>query len=228
MKLERQLGVFSTFFFLNESIRFNPLHPKTFELSAGRYDIKDSEVTKTMRELDSSGWEIGVHGSFNSFQSLDLLTHEKKVLEDILGHEVVGIRQHYLNHSEKTWELQKEAGFKYYCSYGLTRAIGFKDNICNPFRPHNVKNFVVLPMGMMDYCLLTLNGNITQEYMAIINKVESAGGILVINWHQERMNPLENHQSIEAYTSIINECQRRSAWVTTCAGACSHLSEYNS
>ena len=221
--LEKSLGVTSTFFFLDESIKLNPLKPKTFKLSVGRYDLFDISVSKMIKRLDSSGWDIALHGSYNSFNNLELLIKEKKRLECIVGHEIVGIRQHYLNLANDTWLLQHQAGFRYDCSFGLTKGIGFKDNITLPFRPPGTHDFIVLPLGLMDYCLLTSKGDITQEYISLLNQVEENGGIFVINWHQERMNPTENPQYTDVYSAIIKECKHRNAWIANCGEIYSHL-----
>ena len=69
MKIEEKLNVRSTFFFLNESKKFNILRPKTYELTLGNYNIHDKKIINAIKLLDAGGWEIGVHGSYDSYRS---------------------------------------------------------------------------------------------------------------------------------------------------------------
>jgi hypothetical protein len=103
--------------------------------------------------LNNNGWEVGLHGSYRSYKDADLLKKEKTLLQEIIGHPLSGVRQHYLNLNEKTWFLQREVGFKYDSSWGYTRAIGFKENRINPFHPFN-DNFTVFPLAIMDFCYM--------------------------------------------------------------------------
>ena len=85
--------------------------------------------------LDKNGWEVGLHGSYNSFNNYALMKSEKQFLENILNHKVIGIRQHHLQIGEKTWEIQKECGFKYDSSLGFNEKIGFKNKQYKFFSP---------------------------------------------------------------------------------------------
>jgi len=49
-----------------------------------------------IREIDRCGWEIELHPSWYSFDDADELKRQKEALEKALGHEIVSIRQHYL------------------------------------------------------------------------------------------------------------------------------------
>src|SRR3990167_5511945 len=121
-KLEEECSVRSTFFFLNESIHFEILKPKTWRPSLGRYSIFEKEITKVIKKLDRGGWEIGLHGSYNSYRDKTLLANEKEDLEKILGKEVYGIRQHYLNLDiPNTWQIQRNLGLRYDASFGFRR-----------------------------------------------------------------------------------------------------------
>src|SRR5688572_21701351 len=76
-KLEDSYGLRSTFYILDESIKYNPLKPETFILAVGRYNMFEPKIQEALRYLDSNGWEIGLHGSFLSYNNKALLAREK-------------------------------------------------------------------------------------------------------------------------------------------------------
>jgi peptidoglycan/xylan/chitin deacetylase (PgdA/CDA1 family) len=176
----------STFFFLNESMKFNPISPGNWALSLGRYNIQSKKIRDEIRRLKSEGHEIGVHGSFNSYKDLNLLKKEKSVLEDILGETIIGIRQHHLNLAENTWELQKKAGFKYDSSWGLNFSIGVEDDKTVPFKPFK-DEFLVVPMSIMDAPFVSSEIK-WRQFDEMIALVEKNNGVLVLNWHTDSLN----------------------------------------
>ena len=56
-----------------------------------RYNIHESKLIDIIQKLNKSGWEIGLHGSYNSYKNKDRLAKEKRGLE--------------------TWKIQEEVGF---------------------------------------------------------------------------------------------------------------------
>ncbi|UCE40527.1 MAG: polysaccharide deacetylase family protein [Candidatus Aminicenantes bacterium] len=209
--IEKAHDVKSTFFFLDESIKFRPFQPANWGLSLGRYKIDSPKIAEIIRWLDKNGWEIGLHGSYCSYNSSLLLAKEKKRLENIVGHEIIGIRQHFLNVNEETWQLQSETGFGYDASFGFTRDIGFKDNRYRPFFPlKENENFLVIPMALMDECLMHKK-DIQKEYLDIMDATEKNNGVLVLNWHQRIFNEKEYPGYSKVYEEIIEEGKKRKA-----------------
>ena len=209
ISIEEKYEVRSTFFFMNETLKFNLFDKSNWQLSLGRYSLSDPKIIRIIKFLDMNGWEIGLHGSYNSFDDFELMLKEKKILENILGHKVHGIRQHYLNLNNKTWELQKKCGFKYDSTFGYNRKIGFKDDQYLPFHPFDDK-FTVIPLVIMDSCYMSTKNN-WNEYLNLLDKAEDTNGILVINWHQRDFNEKEfpNHKKI--YVKMIEEGLKRGA-----------------
>lgn len=207
--IENSYNVKSTFFFLNETIRFNFMNPKTFVLAFGRYNIEDPKIVKVIRMLNEGGWEIGVHGSFNSFCNLDLLIKEKQILERIVGSQVEGIRQHHLNMSAETWSLQSTAGFKYDSSHGSNYRNGFIDHRIAPFHPLE-SDFIVFPQVLMDKCFLESKTRWSDldEYL---NICENENAVFVVNFHNHTFNEIEYPGSHDTYRKIIETCQKRNA-----------------
>lgn len=221
VKIEDKYGVRSTFFFLNESKKLEFLKPSTYKLSLGRYDINSPEIVGIIKELDKNGWEIGVHGSYDSYKNKELLAKEKRVLERIVGHRVIGIRQHYLNlEIPTTWQLQKEVGFKYDASFGYRRDVGFKENKIIPFRPFEEEDdFLVIPTTIMDSALFykyPALGNAWRKILEIFKYAEKNGALITVLWHQRVFNEKEFPGWSKIYEKIIQEGVKRGAWLVTC------------
>lgn len=204
IEIENNYNVKSTFFFLNESIKINLFKLKSYKLALGRYNIHDKKIVEIIQWLDKNGWEVGLHGSYNSYKDIGLLRKEKEILETIVGHEVIGIRQHYLNLSKTTWNIQKEVGFLYDSSFGHKQEIGFKNGQYLPFNPID-KTFTVFPLLIMDSCFMNTKdrwGKLDQ----IIDFCHQNGSVLVINFHQRVFNEKEFPGYKNSYINIIEKC----------------------
>ena len=209
IEIEQKYGIKSTVFFLNETIKFKISKPKTFKLAFGRYNILDKKIKEIIKLLDSQGWEIGVHGSYNSYNDKELLSKEKQVLENIVGHPIIGIRQHYLNLNDNTWLYQKELGFKYDSSWGFTNNIGFKEDKYLPFKPFN-DDFTVFPLVIMDTCFMSTS-NKWDQFEKLLDICEAKNSVLVINFHQHVFNKYDFPGYKETYCEIIERCKSRNA-----------------
>ncbi len=219
MRIEDKFGVRSTFFFMQESKKISLLRPKQWVLSAGKYKFDDKKVCKIIQLLHRNGWEIGLHGSYDSYKNENSLREEKKELEDVLGAEVIGIRQHYLNlEIPKTWRIQQRVGFLYDASFGFRDRVGFRDERYLPFHPFD-DSFLEIPLIIMDSALF-LNYDsedvIWKECLSLIEKVEKQKGLLTVLWHQRVFNEREFPGWSVVYEKIIKECKRRNAYFGTC------------
>lgn len=213
--LEEKYGVRSTLFFLNESLTFSLLKPKEWKLSLGRYSIQEKKIAERIREFYKNGWEIGVHGSYNSYTSLELLRNEKRILEDIVGAEILGVRQHYLNLLEpETWSCQRKAGFKYDASLGKKRGVGYIDKRRKPFTDETSGMFII-PLTIMDCNLFSQANNDPTNALEIaifyMNEAERNGEVFTILWHQRMFNKEEFPGYISVYKNIIEEGKQRNA-----------------
>ncbi len=209
IKIEESYKVKSTFFFMNEEIKFQLFNPKNWKLSLGRYKIEEEKIMNVIKYLDQNGWEIGLHGSYNSFKDVKLLQTEKSLLESIVGHNISGIRQHYLNLDKSTWKIQKEIGFKYDTSFGYRYDIGYKDEKFLSFHPFG-DDFTVFPLVIMDSCFMN-SAKKKEKLSHLLDITEKNNSILVINWHQRSFNENEFPGYKKAYCDIIEECKKRNA-----------------
>ncbi len=220
IELEERLGVRSTFFFLKETAKVDIFKPSTWHHYGRKYDFKEADVANIIRKLSSDGWEIGLHGSYESYHDKEKLKHEKKELEELLEKKVSGIRQHHLNLKiPETWEHQEEAGFEYDTSLGFKggEGVGFRWGTCFPFHPFNngrMMSILEIPVTIMDISV-TPDSNGWKRCLEIINTVEEYGGVLTLLWHHTVFNEREYPGMKELYEKIIETCRGKNAWITS-------------
>ena len=208
--IENKYGVKSTFFFLEESAKVKWWHPKSYKIALGRYHVNEPKVAEMMQYLDTHGWEIGLHGSYYSYDNPELLKREKTAIEDVLGHEIIGVRQHYLNWNENTWRYQKEVGLKYDSTWGYTRAIGYKGNKVAPFFPCGDADFCEIPLVIMDSCFEN-DRDRWEKLEQIIAQAEKEEGIIVINFHTNNFDETEFPAYKCNYMRLIETLKTRGA-----------------
>ena len=214
IQIEEGHGVKSTCFFLNESIKPQLKKPSSWKLAFGRYSIHDKRIVGIIRKLDASGWEIGVHGSFRSNADEELLRQEKKTLEEIVGHKVIGIRQHYLNFAEHTFEIHDKCGFKYDSTWGLTKGIGFKEGRVKPFFPIDGSDYCEIPMTIMDSPFANTSDR-WEQFERIADEIDSNDAYLVINYHNNYFSDSDFQGYDKDYIKIIENLKKRGAQFLT-------------
>jgi hypothetical protein len=218
--IENSLGVKSTYYFLNEKGKHNPLSYRSWILYKGVYNIESQPLKEIIRKLNDLGHEVGVHGSYNSYNNPSLLESEKIVLESILEKSVPGTRQHFLNYdNNSTPDIHYKCGFGYDSSLGLKPDIGtgFLRGTCFPFpimlSDGSVSPVIELPLIIMDVGLRSASK--LEECLNLLNRVEKYGGVLTILWHTRMFNRHEYREMYELYKSIVNQAKSRNAWIAT-------------
>lgn len=214
MSIEDKYNVRSTFFLLQESLPFNLFSIDNWKKSLGKYRFNEPKVANIIKKLDENGWEIGLHGSYNSYKNINLLKQEKESLENVLGKKVHGIRQHYLNlEIPTTWQLQKEVGFLYDASIGYKDKIGFYEKTYQPFVDKD-SGMKIIPLTLMDRYLFNLSSDLDVLWnycLNIIDEAEENNALLSILWHQRVFYEPDFLGYIEIYERILEECIKRKA-----------------
>lgn len=204
-ELEMQYGAKSTFFFLNESHR---------EFSAdfmGRYEITDPVIVEAVQWLDAQGFEIGLHGSFYSYKNEELLKREKEILEKIVGHSVVSVRQHFLNFDQMTWKIQKNIGLCY------DSTMGKRKSVCRDFAafPYYTKEGILeMPITVMDTIPLKSERNLNTVLYAC-DEIAQKGGLIVLNFHQCHFIDDEYPYVVRLYEKLLQKAKEDCAWMTS-------------
>ncbi|NOZ59712.1 MAG: hypothetical protein GXO66_09105 [Euryarchaeota archaeon] len=220
MELEEELGVRSTFYFLQESGEVHLTSPASWKLYARKYDIEDENLRAVMKRLREGGWEVGLHGSYHSFEREELLSREKSKLEAVLGDKVHGIRQHHGNLSiPLTWELQDSLGFACDTSLLLSDTSGFRWGTCFPFSPYSGErqlSLIEIPTTFMDTPYFMRGAaEAERRCRALMEEVRRRGGVLNLLFHHTVFNPNEFPGWMELYRRLVQRAKSMGAWVTT-------------
>ena len=215
--LEDQYGFKSAFYFI-------PLTEKSNN-AYDRHYINHQKISKIIQEIYSKGWEVGVHGSYDSYRNSVKLQNEKNKLEKILGDKVIGLRQHYLRfESSATWKVQYQAGFLYDTTLGYNEAIGFRAGIAFPFYPYDFETqsripILELPLTIMDGVLfdeeqLDVNAA-TERCTKLIKTTKEYNGLVTLLWHPHYWSETEHPDWRKTYENILEYLSKENVWVTS-------------
>jgi len=209
MDLEAKYDAKSSFYFLvldEEDLDFN-------------YKIEDLEYEIGL--IADKGWEVGLHGGHDAYNKLEEIKEKKKRLEKVLGKEVIGYRNHFLRFKvPDTWELLSKVGFKYDTTFGYADMVGFRNGMCHPFKPFNLRtnewiDILEIPLTIMDSTLFDyMKLDISEAWKItklLIDTAERYRGIITILWHRMYMTG----KNLKFYEKILEYCYNKGAWITS-------------
>lgn len=218
--LERELGVRSAFYMLNEPHLLSQ-HPRTWLRPTdwvehlGRYDVTSDDVADAIRSLHEDGWEIGLHGSRNAARDRERLGVEKETLERVLGAPVVGGRQHHLELSTpETWQHYREIGLRYDTSLGSSTEYGFQHGY-RPQFPFD-DDFAVLPLTVMEVALPSPADDFEAawtECERLLGEAAENDAVMTALWHLRYFNAREFPGYRRLYRRLVERALDMGAWV---------------
>jgi peptidoglycan/xylan/chitin deacetylase (PgdA/CDA1 family) len=218
MALEDELGVRSAFYFLNErglaerSLR-DWLRPRYWLEHLGRYDIETPRLAGIIEALDADGWEVGLHGSYDSYDDRERLQDEKSKIERVVGHDVRGGRQHFLNRAPETWDHHRAIGLNYDSSLGSSTEYGFRHGY-DPIHPFN-DEFVVFPLTVMEVALVNGTESIEAawaECERLLAEAAANDAVMTVLWHPRYVgSDFPGYRWL--YRRLIERALEMGAWV---------------
>lgn len=223
-EFEDSLGVRSTFFFVPKSgepgVRAHPYRAVSYEVN---------EKKEILHDLESGGWEIGVHG-LDNWTDAGSGTNESTFLKPSAVHP--GNRTHWLLFDKNSWKVLDEAGYSYDTTFGYNDDAGFRAGTLQAYQPRDADNLLELPLHIQDLglfgksCWAPANDSWKKmpclhlsepEAMArcdrILEAAKTYGGAVTTLWHYENLVPPRDWSGF--YAGLINRAKADGAWVTT-------------
>jgi hypothetical protein len=203
-KVEQEYKCHSTFFFSPGKSAITKPH-----ITDCLYNMSDKVVFNRQKctvaemicELDRKGEEIGLHPSWHSFDDVSEMRRQKEALEQVLGHQIISVRQHFLHYDmQVTPRVQSEVGFKYDSTLGFNDNIGFRLGTCYPRKLCDLKEnkklpIMEVPLIVQGWALLSpkkvLRLDIDEAFKYIVGiteAVKKVGGVLTLLWHPQAIS----------------------------------------
>jgi peptidoglycan/xylan/chitin deacetylase (PgdA/CDA1 family) len=217
LDLEQKYGFRSSFYFMAGG-------DSSFD---NRYAIAEPRVKKLVKQIEARGDEIGLHGSYNSYDNSEQMAQEKAKLDNIAAGKDYGCRQHYLRWKvPNTWRFQEQAGLLYDTTLSFADHAGFRCGICLPFKPFDITenrelDIWELPLIVQEGTLKGANyqnlspGEAYKEMVELIQAVKKCHGVFVLLWHNSSFDSLGGWAGWkEVYEKVMKYISEQNAWVT--------------
>jgi hypothetical protein len=193
--------------------------PDSSEKTNGCYSLEDKKIQNLIKYIDSRGHEIGVHGSYQTYQDKEKSQSQKKLLDNTLSklnisQKVIGNRQHYLRwDSALTPFILENSEFEYDTTGSYADMPGFKYGVCYEFSMFDFLNrkklkikqkpLIVMECSIIDDAYMGLGH--TQETVDIMQALKAKclkyNGDFLLLWHNSSFHN-ENDKNI--FKKIVN------------------------
>jgi hypothetical protein len=204
MALEKYYGFSSSFYVFGDG--------KHRKLS--NYSIYDGKISRLLSEIQDKGHEVGLHGSLDSYNDLEMLREEKENLERLVG-DIFSVRQHFLKLSvPDTFTIHEKLHIKCDVTLGFAEHEGFRAGCCFPFRPYNIEED--RPLDVLEIPLTVMEGTFSeaqykgmneaeawQSMESVLTEVKNHRGCVVLLWHNTHLSKFEHADSAVIYEQSL-------------------------
>ena len=183
------------------------------------YSIRHPKVVDTMHSLERRGMEVGVHGSYTTFDRRHRLMEEFQTLQS-LGFNPQGHRAHWLRFTmDRLVDDLEATGALYDSSLGWSDTIGFRAGACFAFPLYNFSQerptkFLELPLVGMDQCLCGSSGRAQLVDALGASRKYGWGGVSVL-WHPSAFGGGQFRKDVgEFFWQLVESNAGSDSWVS--------------
>lgn len=174
---------------------------RTDRLRDADYELENPVIRNLMRRIHERGHEIGLHPSYGTYKTPELIKKEAERLKRVAAEEGIfqkhwGGRMHYLRWEQSTTlRAWNDACMTYDSTLGYADRPGFRCGTCHeyiafdPVRQEElelvVRPLVAMECSIISFMYLGLNDadQILDKLMQLKSKCYSVGGMFTLLWH---------------------------------------------
>ena len=188
-----QIGLKASFYFI----------PSSKEPNNCRYNITDKKIINLIKKINARGHEIGIHGSYQTFQDPKKILKQKIFFEENMrkigiNQKIKGNRQHYLRwDSSVTPDYLDAAGFEYDTSGSYADYPGFRYGTSKAFsmwgwqsqKKLNLKQYplVVMEVSIAHYMGLGYSEQALNLMLDLKKNCQILNGNFSLLWHNSEL-----------------------------------------
>ena len=212
LSAEREAGVVSTWFLLCGTPTLS-----TWRAGDLTYSPESRAVKRLLDALAAAGHEVGLHGSFATYDNADVFAEQRRRL----GANRPGVRQHYLRMwPGPTQRAMRTAGFTYDATFGFPDRNGFRLGSADIVPSSFVEGLDEVPLVWMDRALSKYRGiedpnAWVDDALELAATARAVQGLWVGLWHCNLTPPLGYPDAPAAYRRLLAEIMRESPYVAT-------------
>ncbi len=197
---------YDTFTYQRELFQSYGLNAKYFILFSqfGEYDRNVPMYSRRLHEAVraiNDFFDVGIHPSYGSHDSVQTLQNEIRGLEEALRTQIKESRQHFLKlRMPETFRRLVDLGITDDYTMGYASQIGFRASICTPYKFYDLEmetklDLTMHPFAAMDGTLIYYQ-NITAKQawphlQPIVDAVKEVDGTLITVWHNRIFSETE-------------------------------------
>jgi hypothetical protein len=212
MEMEREAGIRSSLNFYADS---RPKTPKRWLFDPG-YAVSTPRFKAVLNELVQGGWTVGLHQSFDSWNSPDVMCRQRELLQSATPAPVESCRQHWLRFGWRdTWATQAAAGLKEDTTLMFNDRMGFRAAAALSWSPWNpaagkVHPLRTLPTILMDshvydYQAMTAPQRCSQ-FRYWLEELKAVSGTAAVLWHTQTLS--SDYGWTEGFMQLIESMKR--------------------
>jgi len=178
------------------------------------YKVDGNRARQILRRVSEEGHEIGLHGSFSTFDDHKEFEIQKKRLQEVTNRNVRGIRQHFLKMQPGISQSgMQDAGFVYDSTFGFADRNGFRLGAADVLpgwdeREECETAIQEIPFMWMERALSKYQGNEdpaawTQDGLRLAESAQRAEGLFVTIWHPHVTSKLGYPGAFAKYQDLV-------------------------
>lgn len=223
LEIERAAGVRATWFVLAGVPTFS-----SWRRGDVTYRLDGPPARRLIERILAGGHEVGLHSSFETRDSPELMAAERHRVARVCGKSPEGVRQHFLRFDPGVTPAGAErAGFSYDASFGFTDRNGFRLGLADVVS--SWQESAGKPLSLMEVPLVWMDRTHSkygaeedpdrwvEDAMRLAATCREAGGLWTGLWHPNVAPALGFPGALDAFARLVQQIMASSPYIAPMA-----------